>query len=99
MNLLVKGLTIAVCVLPLKTDDDLWTDEMTDQEKCQAEADFMLKYHKNYHVGDTIGRFEGIGYSVNGKVPLTCTPDKEMKLTGDATATDGNRVTRVRSWR
>ena len=99
MNFLVKGLTVVVCMLPLKTSDKIWTDDMTDQEKCQAEADFMLKYRKNIHVGRTIGRFEGMGYSIDGSVPSTCTPRVSMKLTGDATAQDGNIVTRVRSWR
>ena len=99
MNFLVKGLTVVVCMLPLKTSDKIWTDDMTDQEKCQAEADFMLKYRKNIHVGRTIGRFEGMGYSIDGSVPSTCTPRVSMKLTGDATAPDGNIVTRVRSWR
>ena len=99
MNFLVKGLTVAVCMLPLKTSDKIWTDDMTDQEKCQAEADFMLKYRKNIHVGRTIGRFEGMGYSIDGSVPSTCTPRTNMKLTGDAVAKGGNIVTRVRSWR
>ena len=99
MNFLVKGLTVAVCMLPLKTSDKIWTDDMTDQEKCQAEADFMLKYRKNIHVGRTIGRFEGMGYSIDGSVPNTCTPRVSMKLTGDAIAKSGNIVTRVRSWR
>lgn len=99
MNFAVKGLTLVACVLPLKTSDKIWTDDMTDQEKCQAEADFMLKYRKNIHVGKTIGRFEGMGYSVNGSVPGTCTPRTKMKLTGDAVAKSFNTVTRVRSWR
>ena len=51
MNFLVKGLTLAACMLPLRTNDDIWTDKMTDQEICQAEADFMLKHRKNFHVG------------------------------------------------
>ena len=99
MNFVVKGLTVAVCMLPLGTSDKIWTDDMTDQEKCQAEADFMLKYRKNIHVGRTIGRFEGMGYSIDGSVPSTCAPRVSMKLTGDATAQDGKIVTRVRSWR
>ena len=99
MNFVVKGLTVAVCMLPLKTSDKIWTDDMTDQEKCQAEADFMLKYRKNIHVGRTIGRFEGMGYSIDGSVPNTCAPRVSMKLTGDAIAKSGNIVTRVRSWR
>ena len=99
MNFAVKGLTLVACMLPLKTSDKIWTDDMTDQEKCQAEADFMLKYRKNIHVGRTIGRFEGMGYSIDGSIPSTCSPRISMKLTGDATAQDGNIVTRVRSWR
>ena len=99
MNFAVKGLTLVACVLPLKTSDKIWTDDMTDQEKCQAEADFMLKYRKNIHVRGTIGRFEGMGYSINGSVPNTCMPRTKMKLTGDAVAKSGNTVTRVRSWR
>ena len=99
MNFAVKGLTLVACVLPLRTSDKIWTDNMTDQEKCQAEADFMLKYRKNIHVGRTIGRFEGMGYSINGSTPGTCTPRTKMKLTGDAVAKSGNTVTRVRSWR
>ena len=51
------------------------------------------------HVGPCIGKFEGMGYSVNGKIPNTCVPRRKMRLTGDATARDGNRVARVRSWR
>ena len=99
MNFAVKGLTLVACVLPLRTSDKIWTDDMTDQQKCQAEADFMLKYRKNIHVGRTIGRFEGMGYSINGSVPNTCTPRTKMKLTGDAVAKSCNTVTRVRSWR
>ena len=96
---MIKGLILVICMLPLRTSDKIWTNDMTDQQKCQAEADFMLKYRKNIHVGKTIGRFEGMGYGVNGSVPGTCTPRTKMKLTGDATAKHGNIVTRVRSWR
>jgi hypothetical protein len=99
VNFAVKGLTLVACVLPLRTSDKIWTNSMTDQQKCQAEADFMLKYRKNIHVGRTIGRFEGMGYSINSSVPNTCTPRTKMKLTGDAVAKSGNIVTRVRSWR
>ena len=99
MNFAVKGLTLVACVLPLRTSDKIWTDDMTDQQKCQAEADFMLKYRKNIHVGKTIGRFEGMGYSTNGSTPSTCAPRTKMKLTGDAVAKSFNIVTRVRSWR
>mgnify|MGYP003138257282 FL=1 len=97
---MIKGLTLGLLmVISLGTNDKIWTKDMTDQQKCQAEADFMIKYHKNVHVGPCIGKFEGMGYSVNGRIPNTCTPRRKMKLTGDATARDGNRVARVRSWR
>lgn len=99
MHLITRGLAIVVCAFTFRTSDKIWDSSMSDQEKCQAEADFMIKYHKNYHVGPTIGKFEGIGYNINGTVPGTCTPSRSLTLTGDAIARDGNRVSRVRSWR
>ena len=80
--------------------ESIWGDAKTDQEKCQAEADYMAKFNKFCHVGPCIGRFEGIGWSRSGKMPGTCTPRYRMCLTGDATATcDDGTVIRVRSWR
>ena len=96
---MIKTLSLMFCLVLPTLDNSIWGDATTDQEKCQAEADYMIKYHKNCHVGPCIGRFEGMGYSVNGKIPNTCVPNRKMKLTGDATARDGNRVARVRSWR
>lgn len=77
----------------------IWGNAKTDQEKCQAEADYMAKYNQLRHVGPCIGKFEGIGWSRKDK-PNTCTPSRAMTLTGDATAKLKNGMTvRVRSWR
>jgi hypothetical protein len=80
--------------------ESIWGDAKTDQEKCQAEANYMAKFYKFCHVGPCIGRFEGIGWSRSGKMPGTCVPRNRMRLTGDATAKcDDGTVIRVRSWR
>lgn len=79
--------------------DGIWGAAKTDQERCQAEADFMAKNNKRCHVGRCIGNFEGIGWSRSG-LPGTCVPNRKMKLTGDATAVGKDGTTfRVRSWR
>lgn len=79
----------------------IWGQSKTDQERCQAEADYMAKHKLYQHVGKTIGRFEGVGY---GRLPSppTCVPDKSKgyKMTGDATSKTSDGITvRVRSWR
>ena len=81
--------------------ESIWGDAKTDQEKCQAEANYMVKFNKLCHVGKCIGRFEGIGWSPRGNPkPNTCVPRYRMKLTGDATSImDNGTVVRVRSWR
>ena len=80
--------------------DSVWGTAQTDQEKCQAEADYMASNRAFYHVGPCIGRFEGIGWSRGGSLPGTCTPRSRMQLTGDATSVcDDGTVVRVRSWR
>ena len=80
--------------------DSIWGDAKTDQERCQAEANYMAKFNKFCHVGPCIGRFEGIGWSRSGNMPGTCVPKYRMCLTGDATATcENGTVIRVRSWR
>lgn len=79
----------------------IWGDATTDQERCQAEADFMAKHEWLEHVGPTIGKFEGIGWGCSDK-PSTCTPSKErgLQLSGDATAVTKSGIkVRVRSWR
>jgi len=80
--------------------ESIWGDAKTDQERCQAEANYMAKFNKFCHVGPCIGRFEGIGWSRSGNMPGTCVPRYRMCLTGDATATcEDGTVIRVRSWR
>lgn len=71
----------------------------TDQEQCQAEADYMAAHSISGHVGSCIGNFEGCGC---GPTPDcgTCTPGGGMGLTGDACAQGRNGMWyRVRSWR
>lgn len=71
----------------------------TDQEQCQAEADYMATNCISGHVGSCIGNFEGCGC---GPTPDcgTCTPSRPMGLTGDACAQGRNGLWyRVRSWR
>ena len=77
---------------------DVWGDATTDQEKCEAEASYMAANFAYYHVGRTIGNFEGFG--VGGWGCGTCTPGYGMTLTGDAQIQSSNgQVFRVRSWR
>ena len=96
---MMKVLLLAA-VLCFSPSNGIWGDAETDQAKCQAEADYMAKNRAFYHVGPCIGRFEGIGWATGGRTPGTCTPNRRMRLTGDATAVcaDGT-VVRVRSWR
>jgi len=79
----------------------IWGDATTDQQRCQAEANFMAEHRWLEHVGPTIGRLEGIGWGYCDN-PSTCTPSKwkGFRLTGDATAvTEDGLTIRVRSWR
>ena len=71
----------------------------SDQDRCQAEADYMAANNITGHVWGVIGRFEGVGY---GRSPncQTCTPGSGMSCTGDARAQGRNGLWyRVRSWR
>lgn len=70
-----------------------------DQERCQAEADYMAANGITGHVGGTIGSFEGVGYGSSPNCN-TCTPGNGMNCTGDASAQGRNGMWyRVRSWR
>jgi hypothetical protein len=71
----------------------------SDQDRCQAEANYMAANRISGHVWGCIGNFEGVG--VGGSPNCnTCTPGNNMRLTGDASAQDNNgRWYRVRSWR
>lgn len=71
----------------------------SDQERCQAEADYMATNGITGHVGSCIGRFEGVGYGSSSNCS-TCTPSSPMNCTGDASARGRNGMWyRVRSWR
>lgn len=71
----------------------------SDQERCQAEANYMAANNISGHVWGTIGNFEGVGYGSSPNCN-TCTPGNNMMLTGDASAQGRNGMWyRVRSWR
>ena len=71
----------------------------SDQERCQAEANYMAANNISGHVWGTIGNFEGVGYGSSPNCN-TCVPSSNMRLTGDASAQGNNgRWYRVRSWR
>lgn len=71
----------------------------SDQDRCQAEAEYMARNNIRGHVGATIGNFEGVGYGTS-KNAQTCTPRRPMRLTGDASAKSSSGIWyRVRSWR
>jgi hypothetical protein len=90
---------IVFYVAMLLPGESLWHSGMSDQEKCQAEANYMAKYNIRGHVFFNIGGFEGVGYG-NSKNVQTCQPRRPMRLTGDASARSSSGVWfRVRSWR
>jgi hypothetical protein len=71
----------------------------SDQERCQAEANYMAANNITGHVWSCIGSFEGVGYGSSPNCN-TCTPGNNMRLTGDASAQGRNGMWyRVRSWR
>lgn len=71
----------------------------SDQDRCQAEANYMAANGITGHVGGVIGSFEGVGYG-NSPNCNTCTPRSQMRLTGDASVQGRNGMWyRVRSWR
>lgn len=71
----------------------------SDQDRCQAEANYMAANNITGHVWGCIGRFEGVGYGSSPNCN-TCTPGSGMTLTGDASAQGRNGMWyRVRSWR
>ena len=87
------------CLLALTGADNIWGNAKTDQERCQAEAEYMAKHDARRHVAGVIGNFEGVGWSTSSQ-PSTCTPRRRMKLTGDAIVKGKNNTYyRVRSWR
>lgn len=89
---------IAAIVSPSAKGQDVWQGAATDQQRCEAEARYMVARNIRGHVGPVIGRFEGVGFG--GRNCSTCVPRGRMVLTGDAVAqySDGTWC-RVRSWR
>jgi hypothetical protein len=74
-------------------------DSGSDQDRCQAEANYMAANNISGHVWGVIGNFEGVGYGSSPNCN-TCTPGRNMRLTGDASAQGRNgKWYRVRSWR
>ena len=75
------------------------TMSSSDQERCQAEANYMAANNISGHVWGTIGNFEGVGYGSSPNCN-TCVPNSNMRLTGDASAQSrSGKWYRVRSWR
>jgi hypothetical protein len=71
----------------------------SDQDRCQAEANYMTANNISGHVWGTIGNFEGVGYGSSANCN-TCVPSGRMNPTGDASAQGRNGMWyRVRSWR
>jgi hypothetical protein len=70
----------------------------SDQERCQAEANYMASRGIKGHVWGCIGRFEGVGWGSSPNCN-TCTPGSGMTCTGDASARGADGWYRVRSWR
>ena len=76
-----------------------YTNNSNDQERCQAEANYMAANNISGHVWGCIGSFEGVGYGSSPNCK-TCTPGSNMSLTGDASAqSSSGKWYRVRSWR
>jgi len=84
------------------------TIPVSAQEIAQHRADYMvannLRGHAPYSVGNPwrVARFEGVGWSGGGALQQqigTCQPRYQMRLVGDAYATNGRMSVRVRLWR
>lgn len=71
----------------------------SDQDACQAEAEFMAANGISGHVWTNIGGFEGFGVGMSPAC-ATCVPGYGMTLTGDAAVQGaGGLWYRVCSWR
>ncbi len=101
-TLMFASMTTIIYAKPNKTYSYTYANTQSmssDQDRCQAEANYMAANRISGHVWGCIGNFEGVG--VGGSPNCnTCTPSNKMRLTGDASAQDNNgRWYRVRSWR
>jgi len=70
-----------------------------DQELADQQAIYRAANQIKGHVGQSIGLFEGVGYSSSSSLPPTCTPGRNMTLTADAVARGDDGWYRVRAWR
>lgn len=68
------------------------------QTEAQREVALMARRGIRGHVGRTLGRFEGCGWS-SGPNPPTCEPRRGMVLIAEATARGRGGYYRVRAWR
>ena len=112
MKIMLTGLICLSCVTALAAKPKYYSQSnvmtqsytsssssMNDQERCQAEANYMASRNITGHVWGVIGNFEGVGYGSSPNCN-TCTPGRSMTLTGDASAQGSNGMWyRVRSWR
>lgn len=96
MVLVISGVVFAG---PKEKNASYTSKVQTDQDRCQAEANYMAANNITGHVWGTIGSFEGVGYGTSPNCK-TCTPKYQMTPTGDASAQGRNGMWyRVRSWR
>ncbi len=68
------------------------------QAEALREARLMAARNIRGHVGRTLGRFEGCGWSSGSPEPPTCTPRRGMTLVADAIARGPRGWYRVRAW-
>ena len=58
-GVMFKFLVFTLLLVPASyaqtSGNSIWGDAKTDQERCQAEADYMVKYRQFRHVGPCIG--------------------------------------------
>lgn len=70
------------------------------QSLAQAEADEMRRRRYRGHVGQTLGDFEGCGWTSdpNGLAPTCEPPNASYTLAADASSSDSTGSYRVRAW-
>jgi len=85
--------------IPTVTSSYTMLNHGSDQERCQAQANYRAQHGIAGHVGSCIGSFEGVGCGESPNCD-TCAPSSSMNPTGDASAQGRNGMWyRVRSWR
>lgn len=77
-------------------------DGCVDQSAAERKVDIMIQQNIiNRHIGQPLGRFEGIGFSTSPTNIRTCTPPRRgMVLTADVVRRTRNGLYfRMRVWR